>query len=208
MSAISKLIAFIAMPFLFPTSLAYSQYYTLQNSVGVELKGREAVLAKKYMQCLNSNRYNTKQRRTFVPFNTASSIKIISRESDSIIITPLSVNHFYVDNSLVKESKDLTAAGIDSLTDILYNVGYTPVKLPFKLIDPGRNCYNPRNAILFLNAAGEVTHYIEYCFECERYFLSSSKIKNTEYCEQKFEMLKQFFLKQGIQYGTILPRGD
>lgn len=160
------------------------------------------------MRCLNSNRFNAKQRRTFVPFNTASSIKLISHESDSNIIIPLSVNHFYADSSLVKESKELTAAGIDSLTDILYNVGYTPVKLPFQLIDPGRNCYDPRNAILFLNATGQVTHYIEFCFGCQRYYLSSSKIKNTAYCEQKYEMLKQFFLKQGIQYGTTSPKDD
>ena len=176
--------------------------------IGVELKGKEAVLAKKYMTCLNTHRFNAKERRTFFPFSPAVSVKLISYRSDTFSIKPIALNHFSIDTTLVKESRQLTSAGIDSLTDILYNVGYTPIKLPFKLVDPGHSCYNPRNAILFLNAAGEVTQYIQYCFECERYFLSSSQIKNTEYCEQKFEMLKQFFLKQGIQYGTIQPKSD
>jgi|SRR5215217_6856753 len=187
------------------TTLAYSQYAKLENHVGVELKGREANLAKKYMTCVNSHQFNAKQRRTFFPFPSAVSVKLISFQADTFSIQPIAPNHFLIDTTLLKESHLLSSAAIDSLTDILYNVGYTPIKLPFKLADPGRNCYDPRNAILFLNAEGIVAQYIELCFECERYFLSSSKIKNTEYCEQKFEMLRQFFFERGIKYGTA-PR--
>ncbi len=168
----------------------------------------EELLAEKRDQCLNSHRFNVKQRRAFFPFNSAVTVKLVSFSDTVRIYAPIAVNHFDVSYDKILESKTLSQKGLDSLTDIFYNVGYTPVKASIYIADPGASCYNPRNAILFINASGDVTQYIEFCFECHRYYLSSSKIKNTEYCEQKYEMLKHFFLKQGIQYGTILPKSE
>jgi hypothetical protein len=59
-----------------------------------------------------------------------------------------------------------------------------------------------------MDANGKVTQYIELCFECQRSYLSSRKIKNAIYCEQKYELLKNYFLSQGIKYGTILPKRE
>ncbi len=110
----------------------------------------------------------------------------------------------------VREIKTLTEKGIDSLTDILYNVGYTPVNNnhSLRIADPGGKCFNPRNAILFVDKTGRVTQYIEICFQCHQIVYSSTKIKQTEYCEQKFELLKIYFLSQNIKIGTILEKGD
>jgi hypothetical protein len=171
---------------------------------------KEYALMEKHNQCFNSHRYSAKQRASFFPFNEASVVKLVSfafDPRDSIdIFTPIAVNHFTVDDNKIIESRILSKDAIDSLTDILYNVGKTPVgKLPME-IDGEIKCYEPRNAILFINSEGIVTQYIELCFGCQKYFFSSIKIKPMEYCEQKYEMLKQFFLKQGIQYGTILPK--
>lgn len=166
----------------------------------------------KHNQCFNSHKYTEKQRASFFPFNEASTVKLVSfpfDTRDSInIFTPIAVNNFIVDNDKIIESRILAKKGIDSLTDILYNVGKTPVgKLPMEIYGEIK-CYAPRNAILFINSEGVVTQYIELCFGCQKYYFSSRKIKSMEYCEQKYEMLKQFFLKQGIQYGTILPKHD
>jgi hypothetical protein len=121
----------------------------------------------------------------------------------------MAVNHFTVNYDKIIESKILSKKGIDSLTDILYNVGKTPIsKLLLEIADPGAKCYEPRNAILFVNEKGTVTQYIELCFGCNRYFFSSKKIRSMKYCEQKFDLLKAFFSTRGIQYGTILPKRD
>ena len=167
-------------------------------------------LMEKRNQCFNSHRYNAQQRRAFYPFNSAITIKLISFTVNDMPYRPLAVNDFAIDSTKVKESKTLSNDGIDSLTDILYNVGFTPIKKKLELVidDPGRACYNPRNAVLFIDATGKVTQYIEFCFECHRYYLSSRKIKYTVNCENKYELLKSYFLSQGIQYGTILPKGE
>jgi hypothetical protein len=99
----------------------------------------------------------------------------------------------------VKEYKDLSSAGIDSLTDILYNVGYTPVKGEI-MGSTGPSCYEPQNAILFYDAKGKVTNYIELCFHCHRYLYSSSQTRAIDYCSQKFDMLKRYFSYQGINF--------
>jgi len=179
---------------------------------------RDYILAKKYDQCYNSHRYNAKQRRAFTPFSKAITIKLISfhvpidgalpGEENPPPYTPIAPDNFKINNERIIESKVLSEIAIDSLTDIMYNVGFTPMKIKpkFTIADSGASCYNPRNAILFIDANGVLTHYIEFCWECGRYYLSSSKIKNTTYCEQKLDMLKTFFLTQGIKYGTILPK--
>ena len=181
-------------------------------------------LINKYITCTNLHRYTASQRRAFFPFGQAKNIRLISYKSpgpyldtvldgrdyvpipaeDTIMqnFIPTGINNFKVNYRRVVELKDLSIAGIDSLTDILYNVGNTPVKNLPNFGTMGYNCYVPRNAILFMDAEGKVTQYIEYCFGCERYFYSSSKTKSIDYCEQKLDMLAVFFLSQGVKYGT------
>ncbi|MGZ3764531.1 MAG: hypothetical protein ACXVB0_12205 [Mucilaginibacter sp.] len=169
----------------------------------------EDKLADKHNQCHYNFKYNAERRRSFFPFNTATTIQLVSFNDTVRIYTPIAVNYFNIDYSKVIETKKLSQAGVDSLTDIMYNYGLTPVKGTYlETADPGAACYNPRNAILFMDAEGRVTQYIEFCFECHRYYLSSSKIKNATYCEQKYDLLKTYFLAQGLKYGTILPKRE
>jgi len=157
----------------------------------------EYKLAEMYSQCHYSAKYNAKQRRSFFPFSTAATIKLVSFIDTVRIYKPIAVDNFEIDYNKVFNSKTLSAAGIDSLTDIMYNVGFTPVNGSYTVTVSERMCYNPRNAILFIDANGTVTQYIEFCFECHRYYLSSRKIKNAIYCEQKYDLLSNFFLLQG-----------
>jgi hypothetical protein len=169
----------------------------------------EGKLAEKHNQCHYNPKYNAKQRRSFFPFNTAITIQLVSFNDTVRVYTPIAVNNFKIDYSKVFENKKLSEAGVDSLTDIMYNFGLTPVKGTYpEIADLGYSCYNPRNAILFMDASGKVTQYIEFCFECHHYYLSSSKIRNATYCEQKYDLLKNYFLAQGIKYGTILPKRE
>ncbi len=165
---------------------------------------------KKHDRCFNTFSYDAKQRRAFFPFNSATTVKLISFNSDDIPYRPVAVNNFSIDSSKVKEGKLLSAAGIDSLTDIMYNVGFTPmkhkrprIKGELEVADPGSMCiFQPRHAILFIDSTGKVTQYISICFTCHQYYLSSRKIKYTVECENKYELLKSYFLSQGIKYAT------
>jgi hypothetical protein len=165
---------------------------------------------KKHYSCFNTSKYDVRQRRAFFPFNSAARVKLISFSTEDIPYRPVAVSHFSIDSTKVKESKLLSPAGIDSLTDIMYNVGFTPMKHKRPRIkgeleeaDPPVMCiYQPRNAILFIDSTGKVTQYISICFECDLYYLSSRKIKYTVNCEDKYGLLRSYFLFQGIQYGT------
>ena len=221
---------FLLLILLLLSSMVFGQHKKLKPPPPPPGPPTKAELAREALhdQCLHTNRYSAKERQAFFPFTAAASIRLISYDGgpqpdhDIIIgdqlpipaedtlqlFSPMGVNKFYINYCQVIELKDLSPRAIDSLTDILYNVGYTPVKdLPFQ-ISVGYNCYEPRNAILFLDARGNVTQYIEFCFGCKRYYYSSSKTKPIDYCEQKYSMLRSFFFRQGLNYGTIVPNQD
>jgi hypothetical protein len=188
---------------------------------------KDWALAEKHNKCFHQNKYSATQRRAFFPFSTADTIKLISFEApytpndsiyedngkliivppiikDSIpLISPMAKNSFALNSRKVKEIKTLTIAGVNSLTNILYNYGYTPVKnLGLEIADPGANCYDPRNAILFIDGKGKVTQYLEICFGCQHHFWSSSKVTDIEYCDNKYELLRKYFIAQGVRYGA------
>jgi hypothetical protein len=98
-----------------------------------------------------------------------------------------------VDYSKLDKIKAINDAETDTLTDILYNIGYKrAVKVSLS------SCYDPRNAILFIDNTGRTFAYIEICFECNGYRLSSSEIITGEFCSQKYDYLRLFFERNGI----------
>jgi hypothetical protein len=100
--------------------------------------------------------------------------------------------------------KNLTILQVEKLTDILYNYGFGgPIS-----INVVSQCYNPRNAILFLDSTGKVFEFLEICFECERIKQSSPKIVIGDICNQKLDMLKNFFRNNGVEYGTANKKSN
>ena len=97
----------------------------------------------------------------------------------------------------ILESTILTVTQIDQLTDILYNHFYK--KRPNYGIS---SCFYPRNAILFFDANGNLKESILICFQCDQYALSSTSINIGDDCDQKLTLLKAFFSKSGIYFGT------
>jgi hypothetical protein len=171
-------------------------------------------------QCTNHHIYTAKQRLAFFPFNAGGSVRLISynlympKGSASVekqvsaieqngVFFAIKPNEFVIDYSQVIEFQDLSKAAINSLTDILYNIGLTPIKCGgLETTDPEYSCYNPRNAIVFTNEKGKVIGYMAICFECHRHYFSSVKMKGMPYCARKYELLRKFFRSQGITYGT------
>jgi hypothetical protein len=103
-----------------------------------------------------------------------------------------------VDYSQIKETKILNKEQIDSLASIFYNVTYSGEIMYLE----GTGCYNPRNAVLFLDSNNHLVEFIELCFECYEQRFSSDRINIGDLCDQKSNMIKEFFFRMGIRVGT------
>jgi hypothetical protein len=154
----------------------------------------------KNLNCFYKPTLNAKQRSQFYPFNQAVDIKLVSFTlPDSLLMggeVPMKGDN--VDFSKLKEVITLNKVQVDTLTDILYNQRYGG---PFYTF--GEGCYYPRNAILFIDSKGESFAFIELCFECFGFKVSSNKIKAGDFCNQKYELLRAFFVQRGITIGTV-----
>jgi len=157
---------------------------------------KERLLMEMANECINTHKYDRKQRLNFYPFNEASRIEIISFKKEYLI--PVKKRKaIYAD---IHEHLELSTHQIDTLTDIFYNVNYDPtIKLDTRMIDEYK-CYEPRNGILFFNSKGEAFEFIEICFDCHKTRSSSKKVIEGEYCNQKFDLLKGLFKSTGIKY--------
>ena len=162
-------------------------------------KSSEEKTADKNSVCNYKNTYSTQDRNSFYPFNQASKILLISFDDPNVVVNSLPVNNKILDSSKVKEIKSLTVNEINNLSDILYNNSFINNKFP-KIANEA-SCYNPRNAILFINEKAEVYDYIEICFTCNRIEFSSKKIKVWDNCTQKNNLIKEFFKSMGFKIG-------
>jgi hypothetical protein len=152
------------------------------------------------------------QRLQNYPFNSAVRIQLVSfgfleelmdssgktfdRAGDGIPFENDTVNY-----ARIKEVITLSPTQTDSLTHILYNTGYKNDTPSLTSISYG--CYMPRNAIIFLDAAGKVFAWIEICFECEGFRVSGPKVKTGVFCNGKYELLRRFFKQTGLVYGVV-----
>ena len=165
--------------------------------------------------CVFVKKYTAAQRLKKYPFSKAAKIVAVSYEwaledsidapkrPDTVFISDLHIKHGRLNYSSLKEIKQLDAKEINQLTNIIYNTDY---KKDMNSISPGHECFSPRNALLFYNKNGKIFDYIEICFECEMYQSLSEKLHIGTLCNQKFDMIKQFFIDAGIKYGTTNTR--
>ncbi|WP_025142091.1 hypothetical protein [Pedobacter jeongneungensis] len=184
-----------------------------------------AVLEKR-MACMYRNKYSPVERLKFFPFNQHKTVMLISFEPPELraeiiytdttkaqintsveeeVYPTLLEEKQKLDLTRLKEKKILSALEMDKLTDILYNFGYTSTKSYKGLLiaeSDGYRCYEPRNAIVFLDENGLIAEYIEICFKCHRRKESSEKIKMGEFCDDKYDLLRKYFRATGIKYGT------
>ncbi|RZL42192.1 MAG: hypothetical protein EOP00_23765 [Pedobacter sp.] len=96
----------------------------------------------------------------------------------------------------INQSKTLTIAQINKLTDILYN---TCSKYNINRKD-AFGCYNPRNAIVFFDKEDMVFAYLEICFECKGNQARPAKLTEfPEFCSYSYNGLEKFFNRNGIE---------
>jgi hypothetical protein len=136
------------------------------------------------------------------PFKNTASIEIVSFEGGHGDEPAPTVNGV-IDQSRFKESRKLTSAQEEELVDILYNYTFDPKINKDSITMLVATCYEPRNAIIFKSKKGEVTAWMEICFECKRHTDEPDKFTVIEFCGGKYEMIRNFMIKMGIKYGTI-----
>jgi hypothetical protein len=100
----------------------------------------------------------------------------------------------------ILEIRVLKKADIDRLTDIIFNYPSTRQGN----IRSTRSCFQPRNAILFIDKVGQVREYALISFSCDQFEISSNKIEKWDPCYQKSQMILRLFISEGIKYGTDL----
>lgn len=111
----------------------------------------------------------------------------------------LHVENQKLNYSSLIELQELDSKQINKLTNLIFN---TRVKKPNNYAYPGLSCYSPRNALVFYDKDGNVFDYLEICFECKHFESKNGKISIGHFCNQKYDLLRQFFIDLGIQYGT------
>lgn len=165
-----------------------------------------------WLFCKYIPKYKASDRLKFYPFNKAKYVRIISYKEEVFTDT----TNFFQDKILsngkrlprnvmsdlsiqpkVFESYLLNKSDINSLTNILYNHSFRGKKY-----EEGTTCYIPRNAIIFYDGRGFAFEWIEICFECSQYKKTSEKVQSGDFCIGKYELLKKFFQKKDIKYGT------
>ena len=188
-----------------------------------QLRGREATLKEqelmeKSSDCARVKSIPLADRLKRYPFNKAKEIQLVSFKSSYDTAT----GEYYKDSlprmndiicySKLFEIKTLTPKQVDTLTDLIYNYNF---KFKYKpkgnvyFIGTMIQCYNPRNAILFLDKDNKVIEFIEICFECKRTRTSSDNVSLGTNCNQKLLLIKKFFKEAGIQYGVSeQPKND
>jgi hypothetical protein len=160
----------------------------------------------KNAKCTKTKNFTEIERLNNFPFSETAQIKLIAFESKNIEITgeelskhlnsiKLKMDVFNPSN--YTEVATLNSNQINQLTDIIYNYSYK--KMPYSFGDT--KCYEPRNAIIFLDKNNLIISYIEICFGCDRYRTSSPELNLGKDCTEKFEMVKSIFKECKIEYG-------
>jgi hypothetical protein len=209
-------IVFDTLLFMKTTFIILACVLTSCLTHGQKLPGRHATkneqeLMDKSQDCARVKSVPLAERLKHYPFDRAKDVKLVSFKSsyDSAF------GEYYEDslprkNDTVCFSKmfeiiTLTPSQVDTLTDLIYNYGF---KFNYKpkgnvyFISSIMECYNPRNAILFLDKSNQVFEFIEICFECKKTRTSSDNVSLGTACNQKLLLIKDLFREAGIKYGV------
>ena len=149
-----------------------------------------------YRECFRSfgeGRLNKATQIQFVSFLLKQDVPVDKEGFYSLPLLNDTVQY-----SKLHEIKTIDSFQIDILSDIFSNVGYKGEIFKIEEI----KCYDPRNAILFIDSTGKMFAYIEICFECRHIFTKPEKINIGDECNQKYDMMKKLFKNAGIVHGT------
>ncbi|WP_107830808.1 hypothetical protein ABZR88_07895 [Mucilaginibacter yixingensis] len=182
-----------------------------------------------YDDCTYTKKYSLAQRLNKYPFNKAVKILAVSYP---LVVPPheiwktmadgskilakdttnrkegLIIAHDTLDRSTLIETKEINQSQINGLTELIYNTNWRNPSFPYHVEGHG-GCYDPRNAVVFIDKDGKVIDYIQICFHCmESHSMNDDRLSIGTLCNQKYDLMKKWFINLGITYGTIKTEKD
>jgi hypothetical protein len=149
----------------------------------------------KEYDCISKFKLSANQRLNQFPFNHAKKIQIISFSSGHLTVP---VNKKSINWSQVKDSVTLNKKQINSLTELLFNLGFKGNRYTKNV----STAIGLDLVIAFFDSANNLFEYIEVCFNCGEIDLVTSKRR--EYigmpCNQRLEKIKDFSIKSGLHF--------
>ncbi len=97
-----------------------------------------------------------------------------------------------LDTAKFSACKQLSRAGIDSLSELFYCYGDQQEVSE-------RGCGKSHQAILFVDKNSMIYSYICFCFDEHSYQPSSNSFGIGDWCDTKLDMIHQFFVREGIE---------
>ncbi|WP_395063581.1 hypothetical protein [Flavobacterium sp.] len=172
------------------------------------------------------------ERRAIFPFSEAKKVllvafpgpnqSVVNEDRNELAIDSLNlvrwnykiIKSFELPNKINKyyatEVVELNQNQVDSLSTILINYKLKRDKLPKEYSILGTGCYNPRNAILFLDSNEKIISYIEVCFECHQFYqmpketiINFNLFSNLEESFKMIDLINEFLKINGIKFGVI-----
>jgi hypothetical protein len=147
--------------------------------------------------CGNPRREGKKKIRNLFPYNQLDKIKLVSFKlphPDSVERT-IPLKNGQVDMDGMFESVTLEKELSEKLLDILVNYD-NPEDERLVLM-----CYDPRNAIIFMDKSDKILGYIELCFDCLDFKTEPKNIVMGGFCTEKFDAIQGIFVAAGLKYG-------
>lgn len=148
--------------------------------------------------CGNKNREDISKIEQQFPFRETESIHLVSFKMEEFP-REIPKTNGEVDFNRVFEDILLPEKYEVELLDILVNYNNDFTKKHVSWFQA--SCYEPRNAIVFVDSKGKVLGFIEICFQCQQYKIEPEKMAIGEFCDEKFNTLKKVFKGSGIKYG-------
>lgn len=139
-------------------------------------------------QCFYKPKFTSGERMKNYPFNVASQVVLTSYNGGLGGKEPGSPD---------LERVVLRKTQIDSLTDVLYNNFYKGDFLNMN----GVGCFEPNNAIVFLDASGREFERADVCFQCLNFETKPTEFQLGDDCYWKIRLLDSFFISCGIKHG-------
>lgn len=151
--------------------------------------------------CGRDKAYSLNEIREFPIYSDVESVKIGSFKLDATTNADrLPIRNGTVDIESFFELKELSKSNQADLLKMLVNLDFSPTGNVKKTVV---FCYNPKNAILLFDNRDQVIGYVELSFECFGFKPSPVSLKLGEFCDEKFDAIKNIFIENGIKYGIV-----
>ena len=134
------------------------------------------------------------------PFNKTAKVKLVSFKPippDSFFFVMPKRSNGAINFDQMFEVKTISKELIEKIADILINF-----KPTIDARGQSLGCYDPRNAIIFIDKSDKIIGHIEICFECIIYLCEPPMEFSRPLFREKLEVLRGIFISAGIDYGA------